>query len=92
MQLLVKLHREGSEVPGVTRDISASGIYFYLHPATPIESEVEFVLTLPPEVTMSSAVVVRCKGTIVRVSPPSEKGIGVAVAIDQYQILAPGQA
>lgn len=92
MQLPLKLYRDGNFESGMTEDVSASGVYFHLHPNTQIDSEIEFLLTLPPEVTMSTAVVVKCKATVVRVTASTAKGIGVAAAIDSHEILTSGNA
>jgi PilZ domain len=73
-----------------TRDISARGICFYLD--SPIEpgSDIEFTLTLPPEITLTESIRVRCKGTVVRVdssTTPNGK-VGVAATIQHYEFVA----
>lgn len=78
-------HSENS----LTRDVSARGICFYLDSAIQPGSEIEFTLTLPPEITLTESIRVRCKGKVVRIEPPSEGGkLGIAAVIDEYEFLA----
>ena len=73
-----------------TRDVSSRGICFYFD--TPIEpgSDIEFTLTLPPEITLTESIRVRCKGTVVRVEPATTPGgkIGIAATIQHYEFLS----
>jgi hypothetical protein len=69
-----------------TRDISFRGLYFisdeqYM-PGVPIE----FVLTLPKEITQAGDVSIRCYGQVVRVEPNATKN-GVAARIERYEFL-----
>jgi hypothetical protein len=47
---------------------------------------IEFVMTLPPEITLADPIRVRCKGKILRVDKASE-GQGVAVTIEKYDFV-----
>lgn len=79
-----KLNRLAAE----TRDISSSGICFYVN--APIEpgSDVEFTLTMRREVTRTEDIRVRCRAKGVRVQASSEdQRIVVAVRIESYQFL-----
>jgi hypothetical protein len=72
-----------------TRDVSARGICFLVDSAMQAGSAIDFTLTLPPEITLTESIRVRCKGRVVRVeggSPASE--IAVAAVIDEYEFLA----
>ncbi|HET7209925.1 MAG TPA: PilZ domain-containing protein [Terriglobales bacterium] len=72
-----------------TRDVSARGICFYLDEAIATGSAIEFTLTLPPEITLTEAIRVRCKGKVVRVDPGGTAGkIAVAAIIDEYEFLS----
>ncbi len=44
-------------IPGFTRDLSNLGVYFYLDmtDSTPIRGDFEFLLELPPEITLSTS-------------------------------------
>ena len=71
-----------------TRDVSARGICFYLDSAIAAGSGIEFTLTLPPEVTLTESIRVRCKGKVVRVNDAAVDGkVAVAAVIDEYEFL-----
>jgi len=72
-----------------TRDVSARGICFYLDSAITAGSAIEFTLTLPPEITLTESIRVRCKGKVVRVdnNGPANK-VAVAAVIDEYEFLS----
>lgn len=72
-----------------TRDVSARGICFYIDEAITNGSGIEFTLTLPPEITLTEAIRVRCKGKVVRVDSMGSNGkIAVAAIIDEYEFLS----
>ena len=72
-----------------TRDVSARGICFYLDSTIATGSSIEFTLTLPPEITLTESIRVRCKGKVVRVNDPGPDGkVAVAAVIDEYEFLA----
>lgn len=78
---------EAAEVTA-TRDISARGIYFSMARDPKPGSQLECVLTLPPEICQGSTIQVRCMGRVVRVEPPGPEGrTGVAATIDRYEFL-----
>jgi len=72
-----------------TRDVSARGICFFVDSAIQAGSAIEFTLTLPPEITLTESIRVRCKGRVVRVEGgnPANK-MAVAAVIDEYEFLA----
>ena len=53
-----------------TRDVSARGVCFYMDTSISEGSDIEFTLTLPPEITLTESIRVHCKGRVVRVDPP----------------------
>lgn len=72
-----------------TRDVSARGICFYLDSAIQAGSGIDFTLTLPPEITLTESIRVRCKGRVLRVEGGSGNGkMAVAAVIDEYEFLA----
>lgn len=78
-----------SEKAAQTRDVSARGICFYTDSAMDAGSEIEFTLTLPPEITLTESIRVRCKGKIVRVEDTAPNGkVAVAAVIHEYEFLA----
>ncbi len=76
------------ELEAQTRDVSARGVNFLLDSEIATGTEIEFTLTLPPEITATESIHVRCKGTVVRVDPDPEKGkVAVAAVINEYEFL-----
>ena len=72
-----------------TRDVSARGICFYVDSAIAAGSPIEFTLTLPPEITLTESIRVRCKGKVVRVDEGDLEGrVAVAAVIDEYEFLS----
>jgi hypothetical protein len=72
-----------------SRDVSARGICFYVDDAISAGSAIEFTLTLPPEITLTESIRVRCKGKVVRVENGAPNGkIAVAAVIDEYEFLS----
>ena len=77
------------EKNAMTRDVSARGICFYVDSPIIDGSEIEFTLTLPPEITLTESIRVRCKGKVVRADKADDKGqLSVAAVIDEYEFLA----
>ncbi len=88
--------RLGHAVPlqpreGVTRDISARGLFFVVDADLAVGSNLEFILTLPTSVTQSAGVQVRAKGRVVRIERPrpesEQERLGVAAVIESYDII-----
>src|SRR5580698_438408 len=72
-----------------TRDVSARGICFYVDSAISAGSPIEFTLTLPPEITLTESIRVRCRGKVVRVDEGGVDGkVAVAAVIDEYEFLS----
>ena len=67
---------------GVTRDFSASGVYFETDQSLAPPEPIEFFLILEHS-ELGPQVRVRCRGEVVRVEPKGEK-TGIAVAISSY--------
>jgi hypothetical protein len=93
LELPIKFHKdqESGEHAGVTGNLSAAGVYIRADAAMEVGSNVEFEITLPPEVTgAKEGVVVQCKGRVVRTDEPggsSEEARGVACVIDSYDFV-----
>jgi len=82
----------GQEKSAQTRDVSARGICFYLDSTIQAGAGIEFTLTLPPEITLTESIRVRCKGKVVRVDQAATDGkVAVAAVIDEYEFLADGK-
>jgi len=77
---------QGDEVPALTRDVSANGIFLYSNSKMEQGSEVELVLILPPELTSGEKCWVCCRATVVRVEDEGSE-FGVAAQIRRMDIL-----
>lgn len=69
-----------------TRDVSFRGLYFTIETGLEPGLPLEFVLTLPKEVTMAGDVHIQCFGTVVRVEEHDNRK-GIAARIDRYEFL-----
>ena len=95
LELPIKIHRaeEGGQHSGVTGNLSAAGVYIRADAALEVGSNVEFEITLPPEVTGAKEnVVVQCRGRVVRTDEPAagstpSEARGVACVIDSYDFI-----
>jgi hypothetical protein len=80
---------EAREKPAVTRDVSARGICFSVDNPIQEGTQIEFTLTLPPEITMTESIHVRCKGRVVRTEENAASGgLSIAAVIDEYEFLS----
>ena len=71
-----------------TRDVSSRGICFQVEAPMAVGSELHCTLTLPPEITLTEAIYVRCFARVVRVEPMENRGALVAAEIHGYEFLA----
>ena len=84
-------YQDGTEVEkaATTRDVSARGICFLMDSPIGEGSEIEFTLTLPPEITLTESIRVRCKGRVVRTDQRNGNGdLSIAAVIDEYEFLS----
>lgn len=90
MMLPVKVrlpeNRDAPERAGETRDVSYRGLYFLTDGAVQPGSSIEFVLTLPQQITLAGDVHIRCYARVLRVEQHSSR-CGVAARIDRYEFL-----
>ena len=77
-----------SELSAQTKDVSARGVYFYVDSPIAEGAALDFTLTLPPEITLTDSIRVRCKGRVVRVDEQPAGKVGIAAMIDQYEFLS----
>jgi hypothetical protein len=88
LPVTVRYGEKDEEHSAQTRDVSARGICFFVDSAIQAGSAIDFTLTLPPEITLTESIRVRCKGRVVRVEGggPANK-MAVAAVIDEYEFL-----
>ena len=91
LPLSVKTQREEGAAArrGETRDVSFRGLYFMIDSALEPGAPIEFVLTLPKEITMAGDVRIRCFGQVIRVDDQDGRR-GVAARIERYEFLPAG--
>jgi len=75
------------ELNAHTRDVSYRGLYFLADAGFDVGSEINFVITLPQQVTQSDDVNIRCQGKIVRVEPTENGRMGIAAKIERYEFM-----
>jgi hypothetical protein len=81
---------QGNPVSGIASNISVSGIYFFVSRGTGIDSDIQFIVTFPPEFTLANSVKVKCQAKVVRLDPEASRGLGVAASIHRYEFLDRG--
>jgi PilZ domain len=69
-----------------TRDVSFRGLYFWTAEELEPGVAIEFVLTLPKEITMTRDVKIHCFGRVIRVEGEQQTR-GVAARIERYEFL-----
>ena len=69
-----------------TKDISFRGLYFFTEAEYQTGARIEFVLTLPREISHAGDVNIRCQGEVVRVEAQSGSR-GVAARIERYEFV-----
>ena len=72
------------------RDISASGVYFWVDRELQPNSKLEFFVRLDIEGAPAEGVLLHCVGSIVRVTREDGE-VGVAARIDRYRFVRPGE-
>ena len=69
-------HGENAAESAEIRDVSARGICLYLQSTVAEGAPINFTLKLPPEITLTESILVKCKGRIVRVEEGNRDGRG----------------
>jgi hypothetical protein len=100
LHLPIRLHQSETatnEHEGLTENLSAAGVYVQADASLEIGSQVEFQITLPPDLTGGKQdVVIQGRGRVVRTdTPPSGQNgdsthRGVACVIDHYEFIRNG--
>lgn len=83
---VLPIEAKGHELNAHTRDVSYRGLYFLTEEGFEVGKEIDFVITLPEQVTQSGDVNIRCQGRVVRVET-SEGRTGVAAKIARYEFM-----
>jgi PilZ domain len=78
---------QGHELDTNTRDVSYRGLYFLANSNFEVGGEIEFVITLPQQVTRLGDVNIRCLGEVVRIEPTDNGRVGIAAKIARYEFM-----
>lgn len=88
LRITLKVGGSNGDLKSCTRDVSARGVSFYADRPLAQGAEIQFTLTLPPEVTLTESISMRCAGRVVRVDASQEgHGVTIAAVIDRYEFL-----
>jgi hypothetical protein len=76
------------EYTGYTRDLGNRGVYFYLDQteSVPLGGDFDFLVELPPEITLSTCCLIRGQGRVVRTDHTSNDFSGIAAEILHYSM------
>jgi hypothetical protein len=69
--------------------VSFRGLYFISEMGVEEGNPIEFVLTLPQQITLAGDVHIRCYARVLRVEPHDAR-LGIAARIDRYEFLPAG--
>jgi len=75
------------ELRANTRDVSYRGLYFLSEAKFEVNSQIDFVLSLPQKVSQSGELDIRCYGKVVRVEAGTNGTMGIAAKIERYEFL-----
>jgi hypothetical protein len=78
-----------SELHVTTRDVSTGGLYFTSNERLAVGIKLDLSLTLPPEVTQGSAVVIDAQAHVMRVDEQPSGAVdrfGIAAVIDKFNV------
>ena len=92
MRLPLTVRMTDSQIQAFTSDVSNRGVFFYYQGDQQFSSQLEFDITFPPEITLSTSLRVRCRGNVVRVAAKNPQGVGIAVKINSYTFLNASEA
>ena len=88
----VSVRRGAEEGLAFTQDLSARGMFLYTDMVLQAGDNLELVLNMPSEITLSEDVRVRCHVQVLRVLPAaSSHKSGVAVLVKNYEFLKDAQ-
>jgi len=83
----VKMRQQGVETPGLTRDLSSSGIFLYTESGIKAGGKLDLVVMLPPGLGLGPGGWTLCEASVVRVEESGSKGMGVAATLDRIALL-----
>lgn len=76
-----------TELIALTRDVSSRGVFMYVDKEFAEGATIEFLMTLPREVTLADPIRVQCTGRVLR-RETKDRRQGIAVSIDKYDFVS----
>ena len=87
LHLPVRVHVAGTGQAGAfTQNLSIRGALLHTDLRLDEGSDVELILVMPSEITLSESMRVRCRGKVLRAATDGEKSV-VAVRVEKYDFL-----
>jgi hypothetical protein len=88
VQAPVKVRKsDGTESPGLTRDLSSNGIFLYSESGMEAGSKLELVVMLPADLGVGPGGWALCQASVVRVEQADGKSVGIAATLDRIELL-----
>jgi PilZ domain len=88
VQAPVKVRKsDGTESPGLTRDLSSNGIFLYSESGMEAGSKLELVVMLPADMGVGPGGWALCQASVVRVEQADGKSVGIAATLDRIELL-----
>src|SRR6266513_1762505 len=78
---------KGREMDAHTRDVSYRGLFFVADANFKVGSEIEFVITLPQQLTRSGDVNIRCLCYVMGTETTENGKVGIAAKISRYEFV-----
>ena len=78
---------DGTETPGLTRDLSSNGIFLYSEAGMAEGSKLELVVMLPAGLGVGQGGWALCQASVVRVEHSDGQGVGIAATLDRIELL-----
>ena len=76
------------DASGVSRDVSACGVFVYVDEALPVGASVELLMMMPPKQSLSETIFpLRCLGAVVRVVEHDGR-YGMGIEFEKVDVIA----
>jgi hypothetical protein len=89
LELPISITYAGSssaDLSAQSRDVSSRGVFMYVNSDFAEGVSLQFIMTLPREITLAEPIRVRCTGRVLRIENKDHRQ-GVAVSIENYDFV-----
>lgn len=76
-----------TELIALARDVSSRGVFMYVDREFAEGETIEFLMTLPREITLADPIRVQCTGRVLRLETKNRRQ-GIAVTIEKYDFVS----